>query len=243
MSPGPGEPRFALVLCPDQGRLACRLVRQAASRVASERADTVTCEPGEPIPPGAVPIFLDGSRECRAARQSGNSASGPVPAVYLPEVIAAHGLACWPNDLAAWAQEATAALARAVSNELERLRASQRERRDYFNSVAPVLDRYHNLKPALAQAGPPPSLAARDSDLARPVELARKRFRNLFARLDEILPPADLSTAHDLFQDALLCLSYAAAAWLEGDPRKWSDFLEKAESQVKPLLKAARNQA
>ena len=116
-----------------------------------------------------------------------------------------------------------------------------RERRQYFASVAPVLERYEKAKLILAEAGPPGASAEREGELAPRMELSRKRFRNLFAKLDEILPPGDLSTAHDLFQDALLCLSYAAGAWLEGDRGKWADFLEKAESQVRPLLAATRS--
>jgi hypothetical protein len=101
--------------------------------------------------------------------------------------------------------------------------------------MAPVVQRFQGIW-GKVEALPPPNGVPDERDKAA-VELLGKRARNLFVKFDEILPPAEWSEAHDLFQDALLCIAYATEGWAAGDAERWEHNLEKARVQIRPLLR------
>jgi len=98
-----------------------------------------------------------------------------------------------------------------------------------------VMARFQGIWPKLEALPSPDGLPGHQD--RRQVELLGRRSRNLFVKFDEIVPPAQWAEPHDLFQDALLCIAYACEGWVAGDAERWKQNMEKAHTQIRPLMR------
>jgi len=230
------EPSVILVPCADCGRAGCRIARRAAELVVATTGEAVM-RAAEQCPRGSKSfiVAVDASSLCQASAELQKLGVRAGAVVSAPEVLSRAGLVRPGVDVQARVEELAQALAGEIKASLESVLAEVRERRHYREEMAPVMERFRGIwskVEAMAAPNGTPEAAERQ----RP-ELLSRRSRNLFAKLDEIVPPAQWSEPHDLFQDALLCLAYALEGWTAGEASRWEQNLEKARVQVKPLLR------
>ncbi|MFB3879811.1 MAG: MIP/aquaporin family protein [Armatimonadota bacterium] len=232
----PAEPTVILVPCADSGHVGCEIARRAADLLVTSLEDTaisVACE----CPRGtrSFIVAIDGSSACQASAALRECGCRPGAVVSAPSVLAQAGLVKPGVDVRARLEECASALASAVRDSLQAVFAEMRERRRYREEMAPIITRFQGIWEKF-DILPPPNGAVAPAEATK-VELLGRRSRNLFVKFDEVLPPTEWSEAHDLFQDALLCIAYATEGWIAGDTERWEQNLEKARIQVKPLLK------
>lgn len=225
-----------LVPCAASDRLGCRIVRRAAELVASETPEVEMAAPEEcERGTGAFVVAVDASHACQASADLRENAIRPTIVISAPAALARAGLLKAGGDPRERVEELARALADEIRRSLDQVLAEVRERRRYREEMAPVVQRFQGIW-GKVEALPPPNGVPDERDKAA-VELLGKRARNLFVKFDEILPPAEWSEAHDLFQDALLCIAYATEGWAAGDAERWEHNLEKARVQIRPLLR------
>jgi hypothetical protein len=230
----PSAPSVMLVPCAQGESIGCRIVRRAVELVADQTPEAAVTE-AESCPRQGRPflVAVDASNSCQASaalRERGIRLSAVVSA---PDVLARAGLVRPGIDLRARTEELAGTLADAIRDSLAEVLEEIRDRRRYREEMAPILRRFDGIWKSV-EGLPPPNSAPSASD-ARPVELLGKRARNLFVKFDEVIPPARWAEAHDLFQDALLCIAYACEGWATGDTDRWEQNLEKATVQIGPL--------
>ena len=229
-------PAVVLVPCAETNRLGCRLVRRAVELVAGDTPELAVAEAGAcPRGRGQFVVAIDASQQCQASAALDEAGLRPSAVVSAPAVLARAGLVKPGVDVRARAEELSQALADAIREVSRQALAEARERRQYREAMAPVLARFGGIW-SKVESLPPPDGAAPPGEATR-VELLAKRSRNLFVKFDEIVPPAEWSEPHDLFQDALLCIAYACEGWGAGDSARWEQNLEKARVQLRPLLR------
>lgn len=235
-SPGTPEPAVLLVPCAETERLGCRVVRRAVEIVAAETPE-IAVETPETCRHSAKSfiVAVDGSSACQAIGQLRQLGVRPAQVVSAPAVLSASGILRTGIDPRGHVEELARALAVGIQRSLERAIEDIRERRKYREDMLPIIQRFQGIWTKI-EALPPPNGAPHEKDRAA-VELLGKRARNLFVKFDEILPPTEWSEAHDLFQDALLCIAYATEGWAAGDAERWDHHLEKARVQIRPLLR------
>ncbi len=180
-------------------------------------------------------VAVDASGACRASEALSECAVRPSAIVSAPEVLASAGLVRPGVDVRSRVEELASALADAIGESLREVLEEIRDRRRYQEEMAPVLRRFDAIWNKV-EALPAPNGVPSERD-AKQVELLGKRARNLFVRFDEVIPPTRWAEPHDLFQDALLCVAYACEGWATGDADRWDQNLEKAEVQIRPLLR------
>jgi hypothetical protein len=230
----PSPPAVMLVPCAHGESVGCRIVRRAVELVADQTPEAAIAE-AESCPREGRPfvVAVDASRSCQASAALRECDVRPSAVVSAPEVLARSGLVRPGVDVPARAEELANALADAIRDSLGEVLDEVRDRRRYGEEMAPILRRFDGVWKSV-EALPPPNSAPSGAD-ARPVELLGKRARNLFVKFDEVIPPARWAEAHDLFQDALLCIAYACEGWATGDIDRWEQNLEKATVQIGPL--------
>jgi hypothetical protein len=211
-------------------------VRRAVELVAAGNPEVKVCLPEQCQPGGkAFVVAVDASSSCQACPSLRQVGVRPAVIISAAEVLARLGLVRPGVDVCARVEELAQALAGEIRASLESVLAEVRERRRYREEMAPVMERFRGIwskVEAMVAPNGTPEAAERQR-----AELLSRRSRNLFTKFDEIVPPAQWSEPHDLFQDALLCLAYALEGWTAGDAGRWEQNLEKARVQVKPLLR------
>jgi len=230
------EPAVILVPCEESGRAGCQIVRRAAELTAATTAEIALRSP-ETCPRGgrSFVVAVDASSVCQASAALKAHGVRVGAVVSAPEALARTGLLRPGVDVRAKVEELAQALAATIRTSLERVIAEVRERRHYGEEMAPVLERFRGIWSKLDPLPPPNGVP--DAGERQRVELLGRRSRNLFVKFDEIVPPAQWSEPHDLFQDALLCIAYACEGWVAGDAERWEQNMEKARAQVRPLLR------
>jgi len=230
-------PVVVLVPCARAGHAGCEIVRTAVARVLADTPEATLAEAAD-CPRGVKRFILaiDGSSACSASQALADCGVRPSHVVSAPAVLAKAGLVKPGVPVADLTDELGEALAEAIRGSLAEVVSEARERARYAEEMAPVLKRFRDLWSKLEALPPPPDGQAPE-ELRSRVELMGRRSRNLFARLDEVSPPSAWAEPHDLFQDALLCIAYAAEGWTAGDQERWETNLEKARVQVEPLLR------
>lgn len=228
-------PPVVLVPCPDSGRAGCRIVRRAAALVAASSPAVVRVAAECPRGTKSFVVALDASSACQASSALVACGCRASAIISAPEQLARTGLLRSGLDARAHVEELAQALAAAIRDALQSVFAAVKERQRYREEMTPILSRFHGIWEKL-EATPAPN-GAPDPVEAQKLELLGRRARNLFVKFDEIVPPAEWAEAHDLFQDALLCLAYAAEGWMVGEADRWEQNLEKARAQVAPLLR------
>lgn len=225
-----------LVPCAESDRLGCRIVRRAAEIVASKTSEIALAAP-EQCERGASAfiVAVDASHACQASADLRENAIKPSVVIAAPAALAKLGLLKPGSDPRERLEELARALADEILRSLAQVLEEMRERGRYRQEMAPVVQRFQGIW-GKVEALPPPNGSPDEKDRAA-VELLGKRARNLFVKFDEILPPTQWSEAHDLFQDALLCIAYATEGWAAGDTDRWDHHLEKARVQIRPLLR------
>ena len=232
----PAEPTVILVPCPDSGHVGCEIARLAAELLVASTPETaVRVAPECPRGTRSFVVAIDGSSACQASAVLRECGCRPGAVVSAPAVFARAGLVKPGVDVRARLEELARALAAAIGDSLQAVFAEMRERRRYREEMAPIISRFQGIWERL-EALPPPNGEVGPAEASK-VELLGRRARNLFVKFDEILPPSEWSEAHDLFQDALLCIAYASEGWAAGDAERWEHHLEKARVQIKPLLR------
>lgn len=226
-----------LVPCARGKGVGCEIARRAVELVAAETPEAEVAE-AEDCPRSAkrFVVAVDGSSRCSASKILAECKVRPAVVVSAPAVLARAGLVRPGVDVRARVEELAAALAGEIDESLREVLAEVRERRRYREEMAPVVQRFRTIWGKFEALPPPPNGGPPGADGKR-VELLGKRSRNLFVRFDEVVPPAEWAEPHDLFQDALLCIAYACEGWVAGDEERWAANVEKAEVQVKPLLR------
>lgn len=231
-----GLPPVRLVPCADRGRAGCAIVRRAVALAAEGVPEIKVCTPEECKPNvKAFVVAVDSSQSCRAL--AGLREVGVKPAIVISasEVLAKAGLVKPGVDVRGETENLAQALAGAIRDSLKTVLEEVRERREYREQMAPILDRFQKIWDALDRL-PSPNGTAEPKERKR-VELLGKRSRNLFTKLDELVPPVQWAEPHDLFQDALLCIAFAAEGWVCDDADRWEQNMEKARVQIRPLLR------
>jgi glycerol uptake facilitator protein len=232
----PAEPTVILVPCADSGHVGCDIALRAANLLVASLEDTAIRVASEcPRGTKSFVVAIDGSSACQASATLRDCGCRPGAVVSAPSVLAQAGLVKPGVDVRAHLEECASALAAAIRDSLQAVFAEMRERRRYREEMAPIISRFQGIWDKF-DALPPPNGAVAGAEATR-VELLGRRSRNLFVKFDEVLPPTEWSEAHDLFQDALLCIAYAVEGWVAGDTHRWEQNLEKARVQIKPLLK------
>jgi hypothetical protein len=155
--------------------------------------------------------------------------------ISAPAVLARVGLVKPGVDLRTRTEELAGALAPAIKESLGEVLTQMRERRRYREEMAPIMSRFGGIWGKI-DALVSPNGAVSSEERSR-IELLARRSRNLFVKFDEIVPPAEWSDPHDLFQDALLCIAYACEGWVAGDVGRWEQNIEKARVQLQPLMR------
>jgi hypothetical protein len=225
-----------LVPCAEGERAGCRIVQRAVELVRAETPE-VAVSAADTCPTAGRPFVLavDGSQACTASealRECGARASAVVSA---PEVLSRSGLLRPGVDVPSRIDEFAELLAEAIRGSLSEVLSEIRDRRRYKAEMAPIIRRFDGIWGKVEALSAPDGVPPEED--AKRVELLGKRARNLFVRFDEVIPPARWAEPHDLFQDALLCVAYACEGWATGDAERWDQNLEKAEMQVRPLLR------
>lgn len=229
-------PPVRLVPCADRGRAGCAIVRRAVELAAAGVPEIKICAPEQCQPGGkAFVVAVDASDSCQAYAALREVGVRPGVIISAPEVLSRAGLVRPGVDVRANIEPLAEALAAAIRDSLTSVLAEVRERQRYQREMAPVLGRFRGIW-SKVEAMTTPNGAPEEAERQH-AELLSRRSRNLFTKFDEIVPPAQWSEPHDLFQDALLCLAYALEGWTTGDAARWERNLEKARVQVKPLLR------
>ncbi len=232
----PAEPAVILVPCADSGHLGCDVARRAADLLVASTPDAaIRVAPECPAKTRSFIVAIDGSSACQASTTLRDCGCRPGAVVSAPAVLARAGLMKPGTDPRTHLDELAQALAAAIRESLQGIFAEMRERRRYREEMAPVMERFRGIWDKL-EALPHPNGAPDPAAQSR-VELLGRRARNLFTKFDEIIPPAEWAESHDLFQDALLCLAYAAEGWAHADSGRWDHNMEKAKAQLRPLLR------
>jgi len=226
-----------LVPCARGKGVGCEIARRAVGLVAVETPEAEVAE-AEDCPRSAkrFVVAVDGSSACAASQVLAECKVRPAVVVSAPAVLARAGLVRPGVDVRARVEELAAALAGEVEESLREVLEEVRERRRYQEEMGPVVQRFRPIWGKFEALPPPANGGPPEADGKR-VELLGKRSRNLFVRFDEVVPPAEWAEPHDLFQDALLCIAYACEGWVAGDEERWAANVEKAQVQVKPLLR------
>jgi hypothetical protein len=233
----PTAPAVILVPCAETERAGCRIVRRAVEIVAAKAPEEVTVATPEECRGHAKPfiVAVDGSSACQAMGGLREVGMKPAQVVSAPAVLAASGLLRPGVNPKEHVEELAQALAAGIRESLARVLEETRARRRYQQEMAPVMQRFRGLWEKLEALETPNGHA--DPAAASRVELLGRRARNLFTKFDEVVPPAEWSEPHDLFQDALLCIAYATEGWAHGDAGRWEQNMEKAKAQLRPLLR------
>jgi len=226
-------PAVTLVPCADAGRAGCQIVRRAAELVGASTPAVVRVAEECPRGTRSYVVALDSSSACRASDTLLGCGCRASAIISAPEVLARSGLLKPGLDVRAHTEELAQALAAAIRDSLVAVFAEAEARQRYREEMAPVMSRFQGIWEKLA-ALPSPNGAAEPAE-GQKVELLGRRARNLFVKFDELMPPAEWSEPHDLFQDALLCIAYATEGWAAGDETRWEQNLEKAKAQIAPL--------
>jgi len=230
----PVQPAVILVPCADSGSVGCQIVRRAAELVAASSSIAAVREVEECSRTGkSFVVAIDASSSCQASAALRSYCCRPGAVVSAPAVLGKAGLVKPGVDLRARAEELAQALAATIRDSLHSVIAEVEARQRYREEMAPVMSRFQGIWEKLS-ALPSPNGAAEHAEAQR-VELLGRRARNLFVKFDELMPPAEWSEPHDLFQDALLCIAYATEGWAAGDETRWEQNLEKARAQIAPL--------
>jgi len=229
------KPDIILVPCAASGRAGCEIVARAVEMVARD-APEVGVVAAEQCPRGGrqFVVAVDGSSACRGSEALEACGCRASAIVSAPAALSRAGLVRPGVDVRGNIDRLAAALAEAIRESVRGVLEEVKERRRYQQEMAPVVGRFHSLWGKMQALGAPDGEAAEEK--RRAVDLLGKRARNLFVRFDEVSPPGIWAEAHDLFQDALLCMAYACEGWVAGDAARWEQNLEKARVQVRPLL-------
>jgi len=230
------EPSVILVPCIAKGRAGCEIVQRAVELVADATPEAVIRAPEE-CPNGrkSLIVAVDASSNCQASSELARCGIKPGAVVSAPTVLAKAGLLRPGVDVRSHIEELAQPLAAAISASLQKWLNTARARRRYADDMGPVLARFDGLW-SKVETLPSPDGAVSEEEKSR-VELLARRARNLFVKMDEIVPPGEWSEPHDLFQDAMLCLAYATEGWAAGDADRWEQNMEKARVQIQPLLR------
>jgi hypothetical protein len=230
------EPVALLVPCADSGRAGCRIVRRAVEMIAAEVPEVVVATPEEcRYNAKAFIVAVDSSSACQAMGELRQVGVKPSQTVSAPAILAAAGLLKPGVNPQEHLEELAQALAAGIRESLAEVLEEARRRRAYIEQMMPIVERFRAIWDRLS-ALPEPNGVVEHAE-AQKVELLGKRARNLFTKLDEFVPPAEWSQPHDLFQDALLCIAYATEGWAAGDHDRWEQNMEKARTQIRPLLR------
>jgi hypothetical protein len=226
-----------LVPCARGEGAGCEIARRAVELVAGDTPEAEVAE-AEDCPRSArrFIVAVDGSSKCAASQVLAECKVRPAVVVSAPEVLARLGLVKPGVDVRARVEELAAALAAEMEESFEEVLEEVRERKRYLEEMTPILQRFRGMWSKFEALPPPPNGGPPAADGNR-VDLLGKRSRNLFVRFDEVVPPAQWAEPHDLFQDALLCIAYACEGWVAGDEGRWAANVEKAQVQIKPLLR------
>lgn len=226
-----------LVPCARGKGVGCEIARRAVEVVAADTPEAEVAE-AEDCPRSAkrFVVAVDGSSACAASQVLAECKVRPAVVVSAPEVLARLGLVKPGVDVRARVKELGAALAAEMEESFQEVLEEVRERTRYLEEMTPILQRFRGMWSKFEALPPPPNGGPPAADGTR-VDLLGKRSRNLFVRFDEVVPPAQWAEPHDLFQDALLCIAYACEGWVAGDEERWAANVEKAQVQIKPLLR------
>ena len=233
------QPCLTLVPCAAGTRKSCDLLREALQQLRAARPELQVLEADAPELAGQQTILaLDASRDCRASELLKSRRIKPAAVLYLPEAIAARKLLDPTKPIEAqWAGLRDGIVA-IVAEKIDKLLGYLTEQAAYFQEMMPVIQRYLKELGAVETAGAPAEQQATlPATQAERLLLAANRFRNMFMRCDEITPPSDLSTMHDVFQDACMCMTYAVQHWERGEWQKALEYLEQAGHQAGPMLR------
>jgi hypothetical protein len=230
------QPEIVLVPCIDTGRAGCEIVRRAVARAAAD-APEATVAAADACPRAGRPfvVAVDASHACRASETLKDCGVRPSAVVSAPEVLSREGLVRPGVDVRSRVQALAEALAGAIGESLRGILEEIRDRRRYQEEMAPIIQRFDGIWNKVEALSPPNGVPSERN--AKQVTLLGRRARNLFVRFDEVIPPMRWAEPHDLFQDALLCVAYACEGWATGDADRWDQNLEKAEVQIRPLLR------
>jgi len=228
-----------LVPCAPSGHVGCHIVRRAVELVAAATPEAAIRSADEcPRGTRSFVLAIDGSSACQASTALGRRGVRAGAVVSAPAVLARVGLVKPGIDLRTRTEELASALAPAIKESLGEVLTQMRERRRYREEMAPIMSRFDGIWGKIdALASPNGAISGEERSR---VELFARRSRNLFVKFDEIVPPAEWSDPHDLFQDALLCIAYACEGWIAGDVERWEQNLEKARVQLQPLMRRLR---
>jgi hypothetical protein len=225
-----------LVPCADTGRVGCRIVQRAVELAAAQTPEVIVSN-AQACPRGGrrFVVAVDASRNCQPSETLRECGARPSAVVSAPAVLSRTGNLRPGVDVAARVEDLARTLAAAIEESLEGALGEIRERQRYRDEMAPIMSRFDGMW-NMVEALPAPNGRPSEREAKR-VELLGKRARNLFVRFDEVVPPAQWTEPHDLFQDAMLCVAYACEGWASGDAVRWDQNLEKAEVQIRPLLR------
>ncbi len=233
------DPSVILVPCIAKGRAGCEIVQRAVELVAAATPEAIIRAPEEcPSGTKSLLVAVDASSNCQASSELARCGIKPGAVVSAPAVLAKAGLLRPGVDVRANIESLARPLAEAISASLEQWLTKARARRRYIDEMGAVLARFDGIW-SKVESLPTPDGAVSEEEKSR-IELLGRRARNLFVKLDEIVPPGEWSEPHDLFQDAMLCLAYATEGWAASDTDRWEQNIEKARVQVQPLLRRLR---
>ena len=229
-------PDVILVPCAECARAGCRIVAEAVKLVTRTTPEIGTASPAD-CPRGVKQfiVAIDASSACRASQALKECGVRPSVVLSAADILADKGALKPGLDIYAHLDEFARLVADTIRDSLQDVLEEARERRRYREEMAPIIGRFRSMWPKI-EALPEPNGLPDDKQKAA-VELLAKRSRNLFMKFDEVVPPAQWSEPHDLFQDALLCVAYAVEGWASGDSSRWEQNMEKARIQIKPLLR------
>jgi hypothetical protein len=228
-----------MVPCIAKGRAGCEIVQRAVELVAEATPEAVIRAPEEcPNGTKSLIVAVDASSNCQASSELARCGIKPGAVVSAPAILAKAGLVRPGMDVRANIESLARPLAAAISSSLEKWLTTARARRRYVDEMGPVLARFDGVW-SKVETLPSPDGAVAEEEKSR-IELLGRRARNLFVKMDEIVPPSEWSEPHDLFQDAMLCLAYATEGWAACDADRWEQNMEKARVQVQPLLRRLR---
>jgi hypothetical protein len=231
------DPAVILVPCAESDRAGCRIVRRAVEIVAAEIPGEVAVATPEECRGRVKPfiVAVDGSTSCQAMARLREVGMRPAQVVSTPAVLAASGLLKPGLNPKEHLEELGQALAAGIRKSLAAVLEEMRDRRRYREEMAPIMQRFHGIWDKL-EVLEAPNGHAEEAAVQR-MELLGRRARNLFTKFDEIIPPTEWAEPHDLFQDALLCIAYATEGWAHGQADRWEQNMEKARTQLRPLLR------
>ncbi|NIM04464.1 MAG: hypothetical protein GTO55_01050 [Armatimonadetes bacterium] len=228
-----------LVPCAPGKRKSCDLLREALQQVTDGRPELQILEAdSEELSSDECILALDSSPHCRASEILKSRRIKVAGALSVTELLASRRILDPGKPVESQWPQLLEGLVQALNEETDKALTLRREEAAYFKEMGPVVGRYLKETSAVEKAGPPSAELPSPSEKSQErLGLAANRFRNLFMRLDEIIPPPPLATLHDVFQDACMCMTYALQHWEREEWKKALEYLEQASHQAGPMLR------